>query len=429
MGSLFLPGRDPLGVISNLARTYGDVVHFRLAGEQAFLVSDPSLIRDVLVTQQKNFTKSRGLERARKLLGNGLLTSEGETHRRHRRILQPAFHRDRIAGYASVMVAHADRQRRRWTEGTTVDVAAEMRRLTLAIVGRTLFSADVESQADDVGVALTRVLEAFWLMMLPFADVIEQLPLPALRRSRRARATLDSLIYKMIADRRGPGGDRGDLLSLLMMAEDQEGTTLTDAQVRDEAMTLLLAGHETTANALTWTWYLLGQSLRAETGVHEEIARVLASRLPTIDDVDRLSWIGQVVTESMRLYPPAWMIGRRAIADCAIGEYFVPARSIVLMSPWLVHRDPRYYPNPDRFEPQRWTPELRAALPKFSYFPFGGGPRQCIGESFAWMELVLVMATLAQSWRLRLVPGQTIVPEPLITLRMKHGVKMECQPR
>jgi cytochrome P450 len=233
----------------------------------------------------------------------------------------------------------------------------------------------------------------------------------------------------MIADRRRPDHDRGDILSMLMTSEDEERSTLTDTQVRDEAMTLLLAGHETTANALTWTWYLLGQSPQVEAGVHEEIARVLGPRLPTIDDVDRLSWIGQVVTESMRLYPPAWMIGRRAIADCVIGDYFVPARSIVLMSPWLVHRDPRYYPNPDRFEPQRWTPELRASLPKFSYFPFGGGPRQCIGESFAWMELMLVIATLAQGWRLRLVPGQTVVPEPLITLRVKHGVKMECLPR
>ena len=366
-----------------------------MAGEQLFLVNEPQLIRDVLVTHNRNFTKSRGLERSRRLLGQGLLTSEGAMHLRQRRLMQPAFHRDRIAGYGDLMVGYADRMRQRWRDGATVDIAREMNRLTLSIVGKTLFDVDVEQQAAAVGEALTAVMESFWMMMLPFAEVLERLPVPSLRRARMARARLDAIIYRMIADRRASGRDHGDLLSMLLTAQDEdEGGGMTDQQVRDEAMTIFLAGHETTANALTWTWYLLSQ-YPGRRGDAPRRGRPGAAG--TAADHSRiwpsLPYVERVVTESMRLYPPAWIIGRRAIAEYQLGQFVAPPRSILVMSPYVMQRDPRFYADAERFDPDRWTPEFRAALPKFAYFPFGGGPRQCIGESFAWMELILLVAT------------------------------------
>jgi cytochrome P450 len=423
-------GGNPLAFFTTLARTYGDVSAYRMAGEQLFLVNEPQLIRDVLVTHNRNFTKSRGLERSRRLLGQGLLTSEGAMHLRQRRLMQPAFHRDRIAGYGDLMVGYADRMRQGWRGGATVDIAREMNRLTLSIVGKTLFDVDVEQQAAAVGEALTAVMESFWMMMLPFAEVLERLPVPRLRRARMARARLDAIIYRMIADRRTSGRDHGDLLSMLLTAQDEDaGAGMTDQQVRDEAMTIFLAGHETTANALTWTWYLLSQYPDVEATLHAEVDRVLQGRLPTIKDLASLSYVERVVTESMRLYPPAWIIGRRAITEYQLGQYVAPPRSILVMSPYIMQRDPRFYADAERFDPDRWTPEFRAALPKFAYFPFGGGPRQCIGESFAWMELILLVATIAQQYRLRLVPGHPVEPQPLITLRARHGMRMTIEQR
>ncbi len=427
----YRPGRNPLQFFSNLAREYGDLAYLRMGGEHLFIASDPSVIRDVLVTHNQNFHKSRGLERIKILLGEGLLTSEDAVHLRQRRLMQPAFHRDRVAAYASTMVSYADRVGSGWSEGATLDLAREMSRLTLLIVGKTLFDTDVESQARDVGDAMSGLMNSFWTLMLPFGDTLERLPIPRLRRGRKARERLDAIIYGIIGERRASGGDRGDLLSMLLMAQDDQdkGRGMTDRQVRDEAMTIFLAGHETTANALTWTWYLLSQSPDIERRLHEEIDRVLAGRLPTVADVDRLPYTTRVVTESMRLYPPAWLVGRRAVNEYSIGGYFVPPRSIVVMSQWIVHRDPRHYPEPERFDPDRWTPAFKAALPRFAYFPFGGGPRQCIGESFAWMELVLVLATIAQRWRFDLVPGHPVVPHAAVTLRPKYGMKMTARDR
>jgi len=423
-------GANPLDFFTRLARTYGDVTSYRMAGEQLFLVNEPRLIRDVLVTHNRNFTKSRGLERSKRLLGQGLLTSEGAMHLRQRRLMQPAFHRDRIAGYGDLMVGYADRMRRGWTDGAALDISREMNRLTLSIVGKTLFDVDVEQQAAAVGEALTAVMESFWMMMLPFAEVLERLPVPKLRRARLARARLDAIIYRMIADRRASGRDHGDLLSMLLAAQDEdEGGGMTDEQVRDEAMTIFLAGHETTANALTWTWYLLSGAPEVEAALHAEVDRVLGGRLPVMADLPSLQYVERVVTESMRLYPPAWIVGRRAIDEYQLGGHVAPPRAIVVMSPYVMQRDPRFYAEPDRFDPDRWTPEFRAALPKFAYFPFGGGPRQCIGESFAWMELILLVATISQQYRLRLVPGHPVVPQPLITLRAKHGMRMTVERR
>ena len=416
---------------SNLAREYGDLAYLRMGGEHLFIASDPAVIKDVLVTHNQNFHKSRGLERVKILLGEGLLTSEDAFHLRQRRLMQPAFHRDRIAAYASTMVAYADRVRRAWSEGTTFDMARDMSRLTLLIVGKTLFDTDVESQARDVGEAMSGLMASFWTVMLPFGERLERLPIPYLRRGRKARERLDAIVYGFIRERRANLGDRGDLLSMLLMAQDDEdkGRGMTDKQVRDEAMTIFLAGHETTANALTWTWYLLSQTPAVERRLHEEIDRVLGGRLPTVADVERLPYIMRVVTESMRLYPPAWLVGRRAVNEYRIGDYYVPPRSIIVMSQWIVHRDRRHYPDPERFDPDRWTPDFKAALPRFAYFPFGGGPRQCIGESFAWMELVLLVATIAQRWRFELTPGYPVVPHAAVTLRPKYGMKMTARQR
>jgi cytochrome P450 len=364
-----------------------------------------------------------------------LLTSEDDFHCRQRRLVQPAFHRDRLAGYASSMVDCAVRCRDQWQSGAEFDVSQLMMRLSMAIVARALFSSDIESDADEISAALGQVFELFEALLMPFSQWLEKLPLSSVRRFERARDRLDQIVYRLIAERRASGGDNGDLLSMLLLSQDEEGDSdkscrgLTDKQVRDEALTILLAGHETTANALTWTWYLLSQNPDAEAQLHAELDRVLAGRLPTLDDLPRLRYTEGVFAESLRLYPPAWAIGRRAKQDFSIGEYVIPARSIVLMSPWVVQRDARWFPDPLQFAPERWQTGEIESRPKFSYFPFGGGARVCIGERFAWMEGVLIIATLAQKWRLRLAEGQRVEPLPLITLRTKYGMKMLANPR
>jgi cytochrome P450 len=423
--------RNPLAMMIAMEREYGDIAHYRIGPQHLFFFNHPDLIRDVLVTQQKNFHKSRGLERAKRLLGNGLLTSEGEFHLRQRRLVQPAFHRQRIATYAVTMTDFAERMRSQWSDGQAVDMHTEMMRLTLGIVAKTLFDADVDSEAAEIGNAMTTAFESFNYAMLPFTEYLEKLPLPAVRRFNAARDRLDRTIYRMITERRASGDDRGDLLSMLLMAQDTEGdgTGMSDLQLRDEALTLFLAGHETTANALTWTWYLLSLHPDAEARLHTEIGEALSGRLPQYEDLQKLPYTRMVLAESMRLYPPAWAIGRRAIEGFHAREYDVPAGSVVLMSQYIMHRDARFFPEPERFDPGRWTPEAQASRPKFSYFPFGGGARVCIGEQFAWMEGVLLLATLAQQWRMRLVPGHIVDLQPLITLRPRHGMKMKLERR
>ncbi len=420
--------RNPPQFLQNLARDHGDLVHYRLGHQDIYLVSNPDWIKDILVTHQTNFTKSRFLERAKVLLGEGLLTSEGEFHRRQRRLVQPAFHRDRLAGYASAMVECTARTRQQWTDGAQLDMSREMMRLTLAVVAKTLFSADVTSEADNIGGALTEVMGLFDMVMMPFSEWIEKLRLPSVRRFERARDFLDQTIYKIIAERRAGTEDKGDLLSMLLLTQDEDGSAgMSDKQIRDEALTLFLAGHETTANALMWTWYLLSQNPEASTKFYEEIDRVLAGRLPAFDDLSKLKYTEGVFAEALRLYPPAWVIGRRTKADYSMGTFTVPARSILTLSPYVVHRDPRWFREPDRFQPERWS--LPDDRPKFSYIPFGGGTRVCIGERFAWMEGVLLLATVAQKWRFKLAPGHPVETAALITLRAKHGMKMIAEQR
>jgi len=306
-----------------------------------------------------------------------------------------------------------------------------MMRLTLAIVGRTLFSVDVENEAADLGAAITALLDLFPFLVMPFSEWLEKLPIGPPRKAARAVRRLDRTIYRIIESRRAQGSVDGDLLSLLLQSHgvEADGGHMSDRQVRDECMTLFVAGHETTAVALTWTWYLLSQNPEIEARLHKEIDSVLQGRLPTFDDLPQLRYAEMVLAESMRLYPPAWTVARMTLAPYRIGKYLLPPRTLLMMSQWIMHRHARYFPDPDRFDPERWTPEARSSRPKFSYFPFGGGPRQCVGEGFAWTESILLLVTLAQHWAMRLVPGHPVEPQPRLTLRPKYGMKMVLKKR
>ena len=425
--------RRPLEFLPALARDYGDVAAFHIGPQPIVLLSHPDQIRDVFVTHGRQFHKGRGLERAKVLLGEGLLTSEDDLHLRQRRLVQPAFHRARIAAYGETMASYAERRGNQWRDGQVLDISREMAAYTLAVVGKTLFDADIEREAHEIGEALGAAIAAFNYTVLPLGALLLKLPLPLARRFRRGRERLDETIYRMIEERRRSGDDRGDLLSMLLLAHDIEGdgSGMSDRQLRDEVMTLLLAGHETTANLLTWSFYLLSQHPDVEERLHAELDRLGRARLGA-DDVVRLPYARAVIAETMRLYPPAWIVGRRALTAYDVGEFTIPARSLVLMSQWIVHRDARWWPDADRFQPERWLPggsALDPSRPKFSYFPFGAGTRVCIGEQFAWMEGILGLAALARRWRLRLADGQRVVPQPIITLRAKHGMRMVTHAR
>ena len=423
--------REPLSYLVKIAEEYPDMAYFRLGNQRTFLMSNPEYVHDVLVANDWNFVKGRGLKRAKKILGNGLLTAEGNFHRRQRRLSQPAFHRQRIAAYAETMSEFAARSRDRWQEGEKRDIAQDMMGLTLAIVAKTLFDADVDKEAKEIGQALGEVLEIFSTFSSPLTDVLDKLPLPKNLRAKKGKERLDETIYRIIAEHRRTNEDRGDLLSMLLIAQDEEegSGAMSDDQLRDEVMTLFLAGHETTANALTWTWYLLSQNTEVEAKLHAEIDAVLGGKLPTFEDVPNLKYTEMVMTEAMRIYPPVWVMGRRSISGIKIGGYYIPPKSIILLSQYVIHHDKRFFPEPEKFTPERWASEQAKSLPKMAYFPFGGGPRLCIGEQFAWMEGILLIATIAQKWKLRLVPGHKVELQPLITLRPKHGMKMRVEPR
>lgn len=406
---------------------------FRIGPQPAYCVTNPDLAKEVLVARNADFIKGRALQRAKVLLGNGLLTSEGEAHRRARRLVLPAFHRERISAYAATMIEHSDRMSESWGDGQTADVDQEMMRLTLGIVSKTLFNADIGGgSAREVSEAMTTILEMFHLLLLPFSELLEKLPLPHRRRFDRAREQLDRIIYGFINDRRATGVDHGDLLSMLLASRDEEadGTGLTDEQVRDEALTLFIAGHETTANALTWTWYLLSQHPEVERLFHQEIDTVLTDGESLgVQHLPKLPYTERVLAESMRLYPPAWAIGRKAIRDTKVGPYSVPEGSLVLVNVYGLQRDERFFDEPEKFDPDRWTAERKEKRNPYTYVPFGGGIRRCIGENFAWMEGSLVLAALARNWRLRLVPEQEIAINPLLTLRPKYGMRMTLERR
>lgn len=423
---LFRMSRDPLGFFSGLRREYGRFVHYRIGARHVWFVAEPDLIEEILVKRARSFIKDQGLESTKPLLGEGLLTSEGELHRRQRRLAQPAFHHARIASYAATMVEHGLRARDRWRDGEVLDFATEMMRLTLAIAGKTLFDTDVASDADTIARALGTAMSTFTLARVPFWRLLLYVPVPSTFRFARARRELDEVVYRLIEEHRRSGKDRGDLLSMLLLARDEEGGTgaMTDRQLRDEALTILLAGHETTAVALAWTFFLLTQNRRVEASLHEELDAVLRGAPPTGADVKRLPYLAMVLSESMRLYPPAWAIGRRAHERVPLGEYELPPGDATVMAQWVVHRDPDLWPDPLCFDPLRFEPAQDAARHRFAYFPFGGGPRVCIGDGFAWLEATLLIATIAQRWRLEFVPGQYVAPLPRVTLRLRNGLKV-----
>jgi cytochrome P450 len=431
LGDLLPFRRDPLAYLVRTARDHaGEIVRFRQGPRHVYLVKHPDLVREVLVTRQHDFSKSRALQWAKLFLGEGLLTSEGDVHTRQRRLSQPAFHRQRIGGYGADMVARAVAAREAWTAGAVLDLDGEMMRLTLAIVSRTLFGIDLATAAGEVREDLSVLVSLFPRFSLPFFALIQKLPLPSNARFDRSVRRLDALVNGLIAERRRDGVDRGDLLSMLLLAQDEEGDGggMSDRQLRDEVMTLLLAGHETTSNALTWTWYLLSQNAEAEARWREELRTVLGGRPPTVEDLPALRYTERVLAESMRLFPPAWGLGRRALRDVPLGGFTVPAGAVVALVPYVIHRDARFWPDPTRFDPERFTDRAKAERPRFAYFPFGGGARSCIGEPFAWMEGMLLLATIGQRWRLRLVPGHPVEPKALITLRPRYGMKMIAEP-
>jgi len=420
------PRGDAVGYFTKCVREYGDIVFLRFLGVPMCFINRPEYIESVLVTQSQNFEKSKDYRALRRVLGNGLLTSEGEFWRRQRKLVQPAFHQDRIGAYAEVMVRFAEKIVASWQDGQMIDIHEAMSHLTLDIVAKTLFDTDVSHEAEDVGSALDFLMRKF-MRQAGFAFLLPKfVPIPTNKRLQRAVRQLDRVIYGIIGQRRASGQMSGDLLSVLLQMQDDQGVGMTDKQLHDEIMTLFLAGHDTTANALSWTWLLLGRNPEVAVKLRVELDQVLGGRAPTPTDLPRLPYTDMVLRESMRLYPPVWIIGRRALKPFRLGEFELPAQTNVLMSQLLMHHDARYFPDPERFDPERWSAgDVRnGALPRFGYFPFGGGPRVCIGAGFAMMEAVLLLATIAQRFQIDLIPGQTIEMLPTVTLRPKSGIRV-----
>ncbi len=430
-GGHFLQFRRNSTIFLQKISKLGDVTTFNLGGATAFLVNNPEFVRDLLVTNNHKFIKGRALQRAKKLLGEGLLTSEKDFHLRQRRMIQPAFHRQRISGYAESMIEFAEKMAGEWKNGEARDIDKEMMRLTLNIVGKTLFGANVEDDANEVGEAMTTIVSMFNLLLLPFAELLEKLPLPHTKKFNNARKTLDKVIYKIIDERRKSNEDTGDLLSMLLNARDEEsGSKMTDEQIRDECMTLFLAGHETTSNALTWTFYLLSQNPDAEAKFHRELDEVLGGEPLTPEHYPQLKYTENIFAESMRLFPPAWTVGRLAIEEHEFGGFAIPKGSLVLASQFVMHRDARFWTDAEQFQPERWNAlSIKEAGNNFIYFPFSKGVRSCIGEQFAWTEGVLLLAALGRKWKLKLAPEQKIAAQAMITLRPKFGMKMQIEKR
>jgi cytochrome P450 len=424
VGNFPLGSRDPLGLYTQWARQYGDMFYYRAFYRHIYFLNHPDLIENVLVTNSRNFIKGEALRSNQRIFGNGLLTNEGESWLRQRRLIQPAFHRDRIQSYGNTMVAYTERMMAGWRDGEVRDIHRDTMRLALEIVAKALFNVEITSERDRVATALNTVMElgSGGRMLLP--PLLRMVPTPGNIRYRHAARQLDDIVYDLIRQRRSNGQGTDDLLSALLQAQDESGGGMRDEQLRDEVMTLLLAGHETTAVSLSWTWYLLAQYPEIEKKLWSELREVLHGRSPTTQDLSKLPYTERVVKEVMRLYPPAWAIVRNSLEDCELGGYRVPARATLMMSQWVMHRDPRYFEQPESFNPDRWLDDRAKGTPKFAYFPFGGGPRSCIGAAFATMEAILVLATIAQKYQIRVAPECPVEAVPSITLRPKHGIKV-----
>jgi cytochrome P450 len=428
---------EPIPLFEHLHKTFGPIAHYRFLGTTIVFVNDPEFINEILVNQAGSFVRERTLKRMKILLGEGLITSDDPIHMRQRRIAAPAFHRQWIAGYAGQIVENAAAARDSWRDGAEIDAADEMMHLSLQIVARTLFDSEVTADVLSVRDEVNTVMGLYnFLVAFPMIEKVLHLPLPGVTQFRKARMRLDAVVAGMIASRRSLEREdlesRGDLLSLLMSARDEgDGSGMTDVQLRDEVLTIFLAGYETVANALTWTWYLLSQNPEAADRMYAEVAEVLgsgdAARTATLEDYSRLKYTEMVFAESMRLYPPAWAMGRQSTKAVTLGEYRIPPNAHFFMSQYVMQRAEEYWEEPLAFRPERHTAEAKAGRPRFVYFPFGGGGRQCIGEGFAWMEGVLSLATIAQKWRLKFVPTYPVVAQAKITLRPKYPMMMRVE--
>ena len=431
LGHLLSMRSEPLTWIPKVTREHGDVLRLTFPRRQGLLVNHPEGVRHVLQEHHRNYDKATpGFEEIRKLLGNGLLTSEGDFWLRQRRIAQPAFTRQRLAGFAPTMVRASEDLRERWLgispSRPTVDVADAMMALTLRIAGETLLSTDPSASASEVGSALAEILQQIRGRIATPLQFLARLPTQKNKRYAEAAATLDRVVRRIIEERRrDPGADDGrDLLGMLMAARDDDGRGMSDEQLRDEVLTIFLAGHETTANALAWTFHLLSLHPTVRRALHDEVDAVIGDRAPTLDDLPQMPYARRVIQESMRLRPPVWFIARRAVRDDAIMGHAVEANSMVFISPWSLHRHPGFWPDPEGFDPDRFLPESVAARPTAAYIPFGAGPRICIGQGFAMMEAQLILASLCRSFTLENLPGRRVEPEPTVTLRPRGGLPM-----
>ena len=423
VGNLPMASGDPLAVFTQWARQYGDIFYYRVFHRHIYFFNHPDLVKDVLVTNYQNFIKGEAIRFNRRMFGNGLIANEGSSWLQQRRLIQPAFHRERIESYGNTMVAYAERMTAAWRDGEERDIHRDMMHLTLEIVAKTLFNIEIAGERDRIAVALNTLMESSSGARMLLPPLLRRAPTPGNLRYLQAARRLDDIVYSLIRERRASSKSFGDLLSTLLEARDETGAPMPDKQLRDEVMTILMAGHETAAVSLSWTWYLLAQNPEVEQKLCAELRHVLNGRSPGPGDLSELRYTELVVKESMRLYPPVWALVRNPIKDCEIGGYRVPAGATVMMSPWVMHRDPQHYDEPERFNPDRWLDERTMAAPKFTYFPFGGGPRSCIGSSFAMMEAVLVLVTIAQRYKIAVIQDRPIEPLPTITLRPKHGVR------
>ena len=425
MGVMRQFNSDARGFVTR-CQQYGDVVRSRFLYVHAYFLYNPDDIEILLSTNAKSFRKAQSLRSPffHRLVGNGLVTSEGDFWRRQRRLAQPAFHRQRISSYGDVMVEYAQRAMANWQSGETRDIARDMTRLTLEIVVKTLFNSDISNDADHVGEILSGLVKPFASQATVKWILDNRLPTPGHRRYFKAVSEIDRIVFRIIAERRSNASDEGDLLSMLLQAQDDDGSQMSDRQLRDEVMTLFLAGHETTALALSWSWYLLALHPEAERKFHSELDEVLAGRPPNVSDLPKLKYTEMIAKEAMRLYPPAYAVGREAIEETEIGGYRVPKGTQLFAFQWATHRDPRYFNKPGEFDPERWTSGNSERLPKYAYFPFGGGPRGCIGNYFAMMEIVLLLATIGQRFSFTVDPKYPVEVLPVLSLRPKNGIKV-----
>lgn len=422
--------KDPLGTLQRVAKEFGDVVSLPVLGKNRILVNRPEYIQQLFLLQHAKLHKSTLTKQAvQPLLGDGLLTSEGDFWRQQRRLAQPAFHRARVNEYEPTMVECAIEQASKWRDGETRNIAEEMMQLTLEVAVQTLFGTSLASESQKIGNAMTFLMRHYLRRARTPWSVPESWPTQANRLAKRDREYMDSLVYKIIEERKNQTQPRKDLLWLLMAAMNEDGSRMTAKQLRDETMTLFLAGHETTALALGWNWYLLSENPAAETKLHAELDAELHGKPAGVNDLERLPYLQAAVKESLRLYPPAFILARTNISPVNIGDFEIAAGTTILASQWVTHRDARYFEQPEMFRPERWLDGLEERLAGGTYYPFGDGPRRCIGQGFALLELTLVIAAIAQKFRFKLVPGSPIDVEPLITLRPRYGIPMTIHAR